>query len=50
MNMNTNSKEYVEWVANVWRLNSERNKRIEQHKKDMEHQVSIAEINSGLYE
>jgi hypothetical protein len=48
--MDIQSKEYVEWVANVWRLNSERNKQIEQHKKDMEDQVTIAEINSGLYE
>jgi hypothetical protein len=24
--MDTHSKEYVEWMANVWRLNDERNK------------------------
>lgn len=24
--MTSNNKEYVEWVANVWRLNDERNK------------------------
>jgi hypothetical protein len=26
--MDTQSKEYVEWVANVWRLNSERNEKL----------------------
>jgi hypothetical protein len=26
--MNTNSKEYAEWVANVWRLNDERNSKL----------------------
>jgi len=27
------TKEYVEWMANVWRLNDERNKLIENTKK-----------------
>lgn len=26
--MDTSSKEYVEWMANVWRLNDERNKKL----------------------
>jgi hypothetical protein len=48
--MNTNSKEYVEWVANVWRLNSERNKQIEQRNKSLEDLIAITEIEYGLYE
>lgn len=26
--MDTSSKEYVEWMANVWKLNDERNKKL----------------------
>lgn len=30
----TRSKEYVEWMANVWRLNDERNKRLKKEAGD----------------
>lgn len=48
--MNTSSKEYVQWMANVWRLNDERNKQIKREKKSLEDLVAIAEIECGLYE
>lgn len=47
--MDTHSKEYVQWMANVWRLNDERNKQIEREKKYLEDLVAIAEIECGLY-
>ena len=31
--MNLMSKEYVEWVAKVWKLNDERNKQLTHEKK-----------------
>jgi hypothetical protein len=34
--MDTRSKEYVEWMANVWKLNDERNKEIERKKRESE--------------
>jgi hypothetical protein len=30
--MDTRSKEYVEWMASVWKANAERNKAMEQKK------------------
>jgi hypothetical protein len=48
--MDTHSKEYVEWMANVWRLNDERNKRIEAEKKRLQDLDCIAEIEAGLYD
>jgi hypothetical protein len=30
--MDTRSKEYVEWMASVWKANDERNKAMEQKK------------------
>lgn len=32
----TSSKEYVEWMANIWKMNDERNKKHEQNKKRMQ--------------
>lgn len=46
--MNTHSREYVEWVANVWRLNSERNKQIEKEKKSLDDLIAITEIEYGF--
>lgn len=40
------TKEYVEWMANVWRLNDLRNKRIEAQKKKMQLLDDIAEMSS----
>ena len=31
--IDTSSKEYVEWMASVWKANDERNKRIEAEKR-----------------
>lgn len=38
----TQSKEYTEWMAGVWKQNLEKNKKLE-------NEICIAEINSGIY-
>jgi hypothetical protein len=43
-------KEYVRWMSNVWRLNDERNKHIEQRKQRMQELNDIALIDEGMYE
>lgn len=44
--IDTRSTEYVKWMANVWKMNDERNKRIEVEKKSMQLLDDIAEMSS----
>ena len=46
----TSSKEYVRWMAAVWKANDERNNRIEAMQKRLEELDCIAEIEAGMYE
>lgn len=48
--MDTRSKEYVKWMANVWKANHERNMKIQKEKEDLEKLVTVAEIEAGCYE
>lgn len=42
-------REYVQWMSNVWRLNDERNKRIEAEKRHRQLMDDIACIDEGEY-
>lgn len=46
----TNSQEYAEWTAEVWRKNDARNKAIQTRQKSLQDEIAIAEIEAGLYE
>lgn len=48
--MNTASKEYTQWVADIWRLNAERNEKIKLKQKKIDDEIAIAEIEAGVYE
>jgi hypothetical protein len=48
--LDTSSKEYVTWMAAVWKANDERNKRITAKQKQLEDLDCIAEIEAGCYE
>lgn len=47
---NTSSKEYVAWMASVWKANDERNKTLETERQRLQDEMCVAEINAGLYE
>jgi len=48
--MDTRSREYVEWMATVWKANHERNMKIQKEKEDLELMDAIFEIEAGCYE
>lgn len=44
------TREYVEWMAKVWKANAERNDKIRNQRIAIEKAVTMAEINAGCYE
>lgn len=44
--IDTKNYEYVKWMAEVWRLNDERNKRINAEKKKMQLLDDVAEMST----
>jgi hypothetical protein len=47
--MDTSSKEYVEWMAKVWKANDERNKYIEKKRLHWQLMDELACIDEGEY-
>jgi acetoin utilization deacetylase AcuC-like enzyme len=48
--LETHTKEYVEWMSNVWKMNDERNRRIEEEKRQKQADIDVQIISIGLWD